>query len=136
VLRARLSHFGSFALAAHNPLKVGNHRHAPQMLRERFGPFLAHALLRRSVRRKYEAIVMRRNSFAVECAKVSGISNNLHLTKRAVDGGESARFLAGSWLQVFSVSTGNPLSAPPPLTQAVSWLSIVISTIRYFSCHD
>src|SRR5512145_1680889 len=30
-------------------------------------------------------IVMRRNSCAVKCVKVSGISSNLHLTQRALD---------------------------------------------------
>jgi hypothetical protein len=48
------------------------------------------------------------------------------LTMRAADGGESARFLSFYLAHVFSVSTATPLSAPPPLTPAVSQLLKII----------
>src|SRR5512134_2883440 len=99
---------------------------------ERTSPFGDRSRLRRSVHRKCATSVMRRNSCAVECAKVSGVSNNLHLTRHAVDGGESARFLASLWLWIFSVSTRTPLSAPPPLIPTVGLLSVLIRKERSF----
>ena len=47
--------FCSFALAARDSLKVGNHSHAPQRLRGRSSHFLAHARLRRTIRKKHES---------------------------------------------------------------------------------
>jgi hypothetical protein len=68
---------------------------------------------------KHEITVMRRNSFAVECAKVAGVSNNLRLTQRAPDGWESARFWAVSWLEVGSVKIAFSRPTHPRVTLPV-----------------
>ena len=104
--------FRSFALAARDPRKAGNHRHAPQRLPERSSPFGDRSRLRRAVHRKCGSIVLRRNSFAVEWAKVAGVSNNLHLTKRALDAGESARFLGVFSASAFFSVDGFAVSPP------------------------
>jgi hypothetical protein len=52
--------------------------------------------------------------------KGSVLIGSPHLTKRAPDAGESARFQAFSSPQLFSHSDGVPPSAPARVTQAVS----------------
>src|SRR5512138_2448132 len=88
---------------------------------ERFSPFWDRSRLRRSVHRTCETIVMRRNSFTVECAKVSGLSNNLHLTKRALDAGESARFSGILHASAF-FSFGRRAAARPSASNANRWV--------------
>ncbi len=51
---------------------------------------------------------------------MSAFPSKTRLTQRAVDGGDSPRFLASCWLWAFSVLTASRLSTPPPLTQTVS----------------
>jgi hypothetical protein len=49
-----------------------------------------------------------------------------HLTKRALDAGESARFLAFSLPQLFSRSDGILPSAPAQVTLTVRWHAVVL----------
>src|SRR5512138_3198100 len=120
VLRERSSPFGSFALAAQDPSNVCNRTSAPQRLRGKFSPFLlAQMPLRRLPRKKAGMPSYAPQQLHSRMSKVAGISNNLRLTQRALDGGYAPRFLAVSSPGRNPVSTANPRSHPPQVTPTV-----------------